>query len=136
MDEPLELITQRLLLRRLRSEDASPIAAYRSLPEVARFQSWETFGPDDADRLIGGQAAVLPDTPGTWLQLAIVTLDSGEVVGDCGIHFRQDDPRQVELGITLAPAYQGDGLAEEALGRVLRYVFEASASTGVGRDRR
>ena len=103
MGEPLELISPRLLLRRLRPEDAFPIVAYRSLPEVARFQSWETFGPDDADRLIVDQAGVSPDTPGTWLQLAMVLLDSGEVVGDCGIHFRPDDPRQVELGITLRP---------------------------------
>ena len=45
------------------------------------------------------------------------------MVGDCGIHFRADDARQVELGITLAPAYQGKGLAAEALGCVLTYVF-------------
>ena len=119
----LELRSQRLCLRRLRPEDAAAIVGYRSLPEVARFQGWESFGPDDAARLIAGQAGVLPDTPGMWLQLALVLPDTGEVVGDCGIHFRRDDHRQVELGITLAPAHQGRGLATEALGRVLEYVF-------------
>jgi RimJ/RimL family protein N-acetyltransferase len=68
---------------------------------------------------------VRPDTPGTWLQLALVLLESGEVIGDCGIHFRQDEPRQVELGITLAPAQQGRGLATEALSGVLGYVFDS-----------
>src|SRR5205814_3656384 len=53
----------------------------------------------------------------------LVVPESGEVVGDCGIHFRRDEPRQVELGITLAPAHQGRGLAAEALGGVLGYVF-------------
>jgi RimJ/RimL family protein N-acetyltransferase len=92
---------------------------------VARFQTWESFGPDDAARLIASQAELMPDTPGTWLQLALVLPTSGEVVGDCGIHFWPDQPRQVELGITLAPAHQGRGLATEALGRVLEYVFDA-----------
>jgi RimJ/RimL family protein N-acetyltransferase len=124
-NEALELRSPRLCLRRLRPEDAPAIVGYRSLPEVARFQEWGSFGPDDAARLIADQAAVVPDTPGTWLQLALVLPGSGEVVGDCGIHFRRDEPRQVELGITLAPAHQGRGLAAEALGGVLGYVFDS-----------
>jgi RimJ/RimL family protein N-acetyltransferase len=124
-NEALELRSLRLCLRRLLPEDAPSLVAYRSLPEVARFQDWESFGPDDAARLIASQAAVIPDTPGAWLQLALVLLESGEVVGDCGIHFRRDEPRQVELGITLAPARQGRGLATEALSRVLEYVFDS-----------
>jgi RimJ/RimL family protein N-acetyltransferase len=121
----LELLSRRLHLRPLRPGDAASIWAYRSLPEVARFQSWESFTPDDAARLVADQAGVVPDTPGRWLQLAMVALESGAVIGDCGIHFRRDDPRQVELGITLAPAHQGRGLAAEALEGVLGYVFGA-----------
>jgi RimJ/RimL family protein N-acetyltransferase len=124
-NEALELRSPRLCLRRLRPEDAPSLVGYRSLPEVARFQEWESFGPDDAARLITGQAGVVPDTPGTWLQLALVLLEPGEVVGDCGIHFRRDEPRQVELGITLAPTHQGCGLATEALSCVLGYVFDS-----------
>jgi len=105
-------------------EDAAPIAAYRSLPEVARFQSWESFGPTDGAGLVNDQAGVVPDIPGTWLQLALVLSESASLIGDCGIHFRGDDPRQVELGITLAPTYQGRGLAAEALATVLEYVFD------------
>jgi RimJ/RimL family protein N-acetyltransferase len=122
--ESLELSSPRLRLRRLRPEDATAICAYRGLPEVARFQSWESFGLADAKRLIGDQAGVEPDTPGTWLQLALVTLESAAVIGDCGIHFRKDEPRQVELGITLAPSHQRRGLATEALETVLEYVFD------------
>ena len=104
--------------------DTAPIAAYRSQPEVARFQSWESFGSADAAGLVNDQAEVVPDTPGTWLQLALVISESAKVIGDCGIHFRGDDPRQVELGITLTPTYQGRGLAAEALAAVLEYVFD------------
>jgi RimJ/RimL family protein N-acetyltransferase len=120
---PLELRSPRLVLRSLRSEDAAPLAAYRSIAEVARFQSWESFGLDDADSLIAGQAVVIPETPGTWLQLAIVLSTSATMIGDCGIHFYKDDSRQVELGITLAPTHHRNGLATEALVSVLEYVF-------------
>jgi RimJ/RimL family protein N-acetyltransferase len=121
--EPLVLRSPRLLLRPLRTEDAALIAAYRSLPEVARFQSWGSFGLADAARLIADQSGVVAGTPGTWLQLALILSESPTVVGDCGIHFRKDEPQQVELGITLAPAHQGQGLASEALLCVLAYVF-------------
>lgn len=123
MGESWELRSPRLTVRRLRPDDAAALAGYRGLPEVARFQSWESFGPDDAARLIADQAAVVPDTPGTWLQLAAVLVESGEVVGDCGVHVRADDPRQVELGITFAPAHQGRGLAAEAVEAILGWVF-------------
>jgi RimJ/RimL family protein N-acetyltransferase len=124
-NEAPELRTPRLCIRRLGPQDAASLVGYRSLPDVARFQEWESFGPDDAARLIAGQAGVVPDTPGTWLQLALVLLESGEVIGDCGIHFRRDEPRQVELGITLAPDHQGRGLATESLRSVLAYVFDS-----------
>jgi RimJ/RimL family protein N-acetyltransferase len=118
-----ELRTRRLILRPLRPSDALAICRYRSLPEVARFQSWEAFGHTDAERLVAGQQGLAPDKPGTWFQLAIVATEGGEVFGDCGLHFRADDPRQVEVGITLDPACQGQGYAAETLTAVLDYLF-------------
>ncbi len=125
MNNAPELLSPRLRLRRLRQGDAQAIAAYRGLPEVALLQSWEFYGPAEAAALIAEQERTTPDTPGSWLQLALTLLDSGVLVGDCGIHFLQDDRRQVEIGITLSPAHQGRGLAAEAVGSVLRYVFES-----------
>jgi len=125
LNTALELLSPRLRLRRLRPDDAAAICAYRSLPHVARFQSWTTFTPDDAAQLIAEQDRTAPNTPGTWLQLALTTLDEGTIVGDCGIRFLAEDERQVELGITLSPAYHGRGLAAEAVASVLRYVFES-----------
>lgn len=126
MTAAFELLSPRLRLRRLRPDDAAAICAYRSLPEVARYQSWDSFTPDDAARLIAEQERATPNTPGTWLQLVLTPLADGEpVVGDCGIHFLAGDAREVELGITLSPEYQCRGLAAEALASVLRYVFDA-----------
>src|SRR4051794_12010139 len=125
LNAAFELLSPRLRLRRLRPDDAAAICAYRSLPDVARFQSWTSFTPDDAARLIADQGRTAPNTPGTWLQLALTTLEAGTIVGDCGIHFLAEDARQVELGVTLSPAYHGRGLAAEAVASVLRYVFDS-----------
>ena len=121
----VELLSARLRLRRLRRDDAGPICAYRGMPEVARHQSWESFTLEDSLRLIASQRDVVPNTPGTWLQLALTLAESNEIVGDCGIHFPSGDERQVELGITLSPAHQGRGLAAEAIESVLRYTFDS-----------
>jgi hypothetical protein len=60
-----ELRSPRLILRRLRRADLPALCEYRSLPEVARYQSWESFGPDEAARLIDGQSGLEPNVPTT-----------------------------------------------------------------------
>jgi RimJ/RimL family protein N-acetyltransferase len=128
VNEFAELLSPRLRLRHLRQGDAAALCAYRALPEVARFQSWESFGPADAAELIAGQARTpSADAAGGcgWLQLGVTLAESGELVGDCGIHFPPGDDRQVELGITLSPVHQGRGLAAEAVECVLRYAFDS-----------
>jgi RimJ/RimL family protein N-acetyltransferase len=122
---PVELQSRRLSLRRVREGDAAALCAYRGLPQVARYQSWTSFGPEDAAKLIAEQSQIAVNTPGTWVQLALCLREGGEMVGDCGIHFRGDDDRQVELGITMSPAHQGRGLASEGVACVLNYLFES-----------
>jgi RimJ/RimL family protein N-acetyltransferase len=107
----------------LQSGDAAALCSYRSLPEVARYQDWESFGMDDAARLLESQRLSEPDVPGTWFQLAMIEKATASLVGDCGLHCFQDDPRQMEVGITLAPSHQGRGYAAEALDCLLNFVF-------------
>lgn len=120
---PSSMPTSRLLLRRLQKTDAEVLCAYRSLPEVARFQSWDTFGPDDAARLLDDQQDRDIGIQGTWLQVGIVEAGTGQLIGDCGLHCLSDEPRQFEIGITLSPSRQGHGYASEALERLLHYLF-------------
>lgn len=120
---PSFLSTPRLLLRRLQRGDADSLCSYRSLPEVTRYQSWASFGLADAARLIEDQHDSEVGIPGTWFQVAIVEKGTESMVGDCGLHCRQDDPLQMEFGITLAPSQQDRGYATEALDCLLRFVF-------------
>jgi RimJ/RimL family protein N-acetyltransferase len=43
-------------------------------------------------------------------------------VGDLGVHFMEDG-EQVEIGFTLAPAWQGRGFAAEAVAGLLDHLF-------------
>jgi RimJ/RimL family protein N-acetyltransferase len=66
------LTTQRLVLRRFRSEDLDAFVAYRSDPETARYQSWEVpYRPSQARQFLQELDARHPDTPGEWFQLAV-----------------------------------------------------------------
>jgi RimJ/RimL family protein N-acetyltransferase len=116
------LSTDRLELRRFRPGDAAALAAYRSDPEVARFQSWEAPVPTAAAAaLIDQFAADDPRAPG-WFQYAISLRSDGALIGDVGVNLH-DNRMQAEIGFTLAGAYQGHGYALEAVRRVLDHLF-------------
>ncbi len=125
MSVPLR--SSRVTLRPLTLADAPIIAAYRSHPDVARYQSWETYTPEDAEALCIKQQGVTLDTPGTWRQLAIVLVETSELIGDCGLHFPGPDElghgTDMEFGITLGSHAQGKGLASDALACILDLAF-------------
>jgi RimJ/RimL family protein N-acetyltransferase len=114
--------TERLILSRLRAGDAPRIYAYRHLPEVYRYQGWRPQSLEDAESFVRGLSAVDFDTPGTWYQFGLRLRDSDQLVGDLGVHFFEDG-EQVELGVTLAPEFNGKGLATEALIAVIEHLF-------------
>ena len=124
MPDELRLHTPRLLLDALRDVDAAALYRYRTDPAVSRYQGWCPASLDEAGCFIERCAAVTPDTPGSWFQRAIRRRDSSELIGDLGLHFVADAPATVELGISLAPAHQRQGLAAEALQAALGWVFE------------
>jgi len=119
----VELKTPRLVLRPLVVADCESMHRYRSLPEVWRYQHWAPAATDEISEFIADQAAIEPDTPGTWYQLAITVRSSGDLVGDCGLHFHEHDSHQTEFGITVAPEHQGQGYATEAAQALLAYLF-------------
>ena len=118
------LVTDRLTLRRLVSQDAAAVFRYRSLAEVRRFQGWEPSTLQEVEVALLANPGDA-DAPGTWLQLALERRLDGELLGDCGLHFPAADRAQAEIGVTVAPEHQGRGYATEALGAVLGFLFEA-----------
>jgi RimJ/RimL family protein N-acetyltransferase len=118
------LATERLVLRRFRPDDLDAFVAYRSDPGIARYQSWEApYPPDQARQLLRELQKTHPDTPGEWFQFAVARRHTDRLIGDCAAHVRADDPRQAEIGFTVAAGHQGHGYASEAVRRLLRYLL-------------
>ncbi len=119
----VSLSSPRLILRRLRASDLLPFCRYRSDPRIARYQSWTEFSEEEGLRFFAEQAELHPDVEGTWFQMAIALAETDQIIGDCGLHAMAEPPRQVEIGFTTAPEYQGFGYATEAISCLLDYVF-------------
>ncbi len=121
----VEITTERLSLRPFRVDDLPAFVAYRSHPDVARYQSWDTtYSMADAERFLASQQGVEWGTPGACVQLAAVDRRSGTLCGDCAVRFVADQPATAEVGITFAPDRQGTGLATEDLAAVITTLFE------------
>jgi len=110
----LILETSRLILRPFQDSDLEPFVAYRSDPEVARYQGWDMpYSVDKAIEFISEMKLAQPTLQVKWYQLAIEQRQGGQLAGDCAFHAVADDARQAEVGLTLARPYQGKGMASK-----------------------
>lgn len=124
-DKFTELRGDRVTLRRLKLADVKPFVAHRSDPDVARYQSWEAPYPlADGERLIKAMQREHPDTPGQWFQFAVVLSSTGELIGDCGTKSDAADPRQAEIGYTIAKQQHGRGYGIDTVRTLFGYLFE------------
>lgn len=123
MDSKLNLSTKRLLLRSLRLDDAEAFYSYRSDSQTNQFQGWIPKTIGDTVNFITTKVSTEIDVIGTWHQLVLIEKESQKIIGDIGIHFLDEDKKQVEIGCTLAKKYHGNGYATEALNETIRYLF-------------
>lgn len=123
MNSRFELKTKRLVLRPVNIKDAESIFAYRSDAITNQYQGWIPKTIDDTHVFISKVSAKI-NVYDTWFQFAIVSSETGELIGDIGIHFLDIENYQIELGCTLAKTQQGKGFASEALRTIINYLFE------------
>lgn len=120
---PHPLDTPRLRLRTFREEDAAPLFAMMSDPEVMRYWNtppWTT--PAQAREAILRDSQALVD--GEYLNLAIERREDGQLLGSCILFHFEKGSRRAELGYCLARAAQGRGYMGEALRRLLAFAFD------------
>ena len=119
-----EILTERLVLRPFCAGDLAAFVAYRREPDVARYQSWDVgYSMADAEDFLVEQERVELGQPGAWVQLAAVDRADGSLIGDCASNVLSELRATAEIGITLAPASQGKGLAHEALNGLITALF-------------
>ncbi len=118
-----QLTTERLLIRRFTESDVASLLAIRADPEVARFQSWEESSEERMASFVTAMMQAEPGVAGEWFQFAIALRNTGELIGDCGLHPLAEEPRLAEIGYTFGRQFQGQGLASEAVTAIVKYAF-------------
>jgi RimJ/RimL family protein N-acetyltransferase len=120
----LTLESKRLILRPFQDADIEPFAAYRSDPEIARYQSWEPpISVKQATQFVNEMKNAWPGVEGEWYQWAVERREAAGLIGDCAFQILPHEPRQAEIGFSFARAHQGQGFATEAVGCLLDYLF-------------
>ena len=119
-----ELETERLLLRKMRLDDAEAMFAYASDPEVARYVLFETHrSVEDSESFL--RLALEGYERGDFGGWGVVLKDSGAFVGTCGMDAGYaPEHARAELGYVLSREHWGRGLMPEAVRAVIRFGFK------------
>ena len=105
-------------------DDQNAFQAYRTDPEVARYQSWDTpYSAAEAADFITEMLTCHPDTPGQWYQFAVARKADDQLIGDVALRIGDNEPDEAEIGYSLAGHAMGKGYAREAVTAVLDYAL-------------
>jgi len=124
--DPLPIATPRTWLRRLSLADLADFQAYRTDPEVGRWQGWTATGEPAARLYLTQNAACALFVPGDWFQVGIALRSPdgrGPLIGDIGLCVDADDPACGHIGFSLNRQWQGRGLATEAVAAARTLAF-------------
>lgn len=121
--EGIFLKADRVVITALLPEDAPALARYRHLPEVARYQSWQSYSEEEARKLIAAMQRAEPFILDSWYQFGLRLLGQPRLIGDIGIRRRLNGPSyDAEIGYSLDPTFQRQGLMREALGVFIPWI--------------
>jgi aminoglycoside 6'-N-acetyltransferase len=129
LPEPLPIATARTTLRRLSTDDVAAFQAYRTDPEVGRWQGWSPMTGAEALAFLARMRRAPLFVPGEWCQIGIAvrtqdgTAEDGTLIGDIGLGIDPCDPRLAQVGFSLHRRWQGRGLAAEAVEAACELLF-------------
>jgi ribosomal-protein-alanine N-acetyltransferase len=117
------LYTERLILRKLRLEDAEDVFEYASNPEVSKYVPWETHKSiEDSISFINSVLANYDKKEvSDW---GIVYKENNKLIGTCGYFLWVPKHSRAEIGYAIGRKYWGKGLMTEAVKEVIRFGFE------------
>ena len=117
------LITKRLRIEPLGNAAVADFADYRSDPDIARYQTWDTpYSNAQALELIEPQAGIELPPKGEWLQLGIHLVETDQLIGDLALHNLEDPEPSFEIGYTITTRFQGQGYAKESAAALIEFL--------------
>jgi RimJ/RimL family protein N-acetyltransferase len=129
-DDIFRLETKRLWLRWPRATDATAVAAFAGLTEVARMTADipHPYPPREADRFI--LMARAENAAGAALHLAVMQkIATRPVIGLVSVIMAESG--EAEIGYALSPQAWGNGFATEAVKTVIDTVFSLTGTPGL-----
>lgn len=118
-----DLATPRLLLRKLRFEDAEDVFDYASDPEVAKDVTWFPHKSIEDSRAFINFVMKKYDANQTS-EWGVVLKETGKLIGTCGFVWWKPEHARAEIGYAMSRRYWGRGLMTEAAGAVMAFGFE------------
>lgn len=122
-DDGLPIEVDELLLRRVEYSDATDLFEIYSNPEVARYQFFEPWTPEQIEQFVYSQSDVFAGDPGVPFVLVAVLRSDNKVIGDCQITINSVEDQQGEIGFTFNPEFSGRGFATRTINTALGYGF-------------
>jgi RimJ/RimL family protein N-acetyltransferase len=116
--------TRRLIARRLDVNDLNAFVAMRNDPEVARYQSWESFSESEGHQFLSDMSGQQLGEPG-WFQFALEDRVTASFVGDCALNIQADDRRLAQIGYSVARPFWSCGYATEAVTELVDFAFRS-----------
>lgn len=117
------LETERLILRRLRIEDAKDIFEYACDPLVTQFTTWHEH-QSLADSQLFLESVIeeyKTNQAATW---GIVHKGDNKLIGTCGFFHWNVDDSKAEVGYNLSRKYWNQGYMTEAVRAIITFGFE------------
>ena len=123
LSPPLPVLeSERLRLRPLRADDVDDVFALYSSPEVTRYWSFGTW--TERAQAEAWLAERIPWGPPSVYGWAVADRRDDRLIGTTALFALAGPMHRAELGYSLLPARQGQGLATEAVRLALDHAFD------------
>lgn len=124
LQREVRLVSDRISLREFVSDDCEAVQSYAGDPAVTRFTDWGPNSPEDTRSFIAATAAQsgMPDR--REFDLAVVDIQTQDLVGGASLRVTDADRREGEIGYVIHPAYWSLGYATEAAKLLLKFGFD------------
>jgi ribosomal-protein-alanine N-acetyltransferase len=115
--------TDRLVLRRINTDDVNEIFELRSNPETMKFipRPLVKNTEDALEHIAMIEEKIETNIGINW---GITLKDSNKLLGIIGYYRMQPENHRAEIGYMLLPAFHGKGIIPEAVKRLIQYGFE------------
>lgn len=121
-DNETNIETERLMLRKLKVEDAEEIFKnWTSDGDVSKYTTWETH--KSVEDTIKWLSEVVNNNNSTKFDWKIILKETGEIIGSIGAYLRENDENRYEPGYCLSKKYWRNGYTTEALRGVLDFLI-------------